>query len=234
MNRTDRLYAMVEELRAAGSTGRTAQRLADRFEVSTRTVKRDVSALQQSGVPVWASAGPGGGYVLDAAATMPPLTFSVAEATAVAVALAASADQPFATDGRTAFTKLLAAMRPEQREAVQELGSKVWLRTGEDGGRAAPARVLEEALRTQVLVHLDYLDRDGTATTGRPVEPLALVRPGPGRWSLLGWCRLRDGGRSFRLDRIVAVRLTNEVVTPRDLDEVFGPAPADAAAVLGG
>lgn len=52
MNRTDRLYAIVEELRSAGAPGRTAERLARRFEVSTRTIKRDVSSLQQAGVPV--------------------------------------------------------------------------------------------------------------------------------------------------------------------------------------
>src|SRR3954468_14886422 len=64
VNRTDRLYAIAEELRAARQP-RTATWLAERFEVTTRTVKRDISALQQAGTPVWAAPGPGGGYVLD-------------------------------------------------------------------------------------------------------------------------------------------------------------------------
>ena len=53
MNRTDRLHALSEELRRAGQHGRTAARLAGWLEVSTRTIKRDVAALQQAGLPVW-------------------------------------------------------------------------------------------------------------------------------------------------------------------------------------
>ncbi|NKY39299.1 HTH domain-containing protein, partial [Cellulomonas septica] len=64
MNRTDRLYAMAEELRRVGPRGTTSARLARLFEVTARTVKRDVSALQQAGLPVVAQAGAGGGYVL--------------------------------------------------------------------------------------------------------------------------------------------------------------------------
>ncbi|CAN5485856.1 YafY family protein [soil metagenome] len=231
MNRTDRLYAIVEELRAAGADGRTAERLAERFEVSTRTVKRDVSALQQAGVPVWATAGPGGGYALDASATMPPLTFTVAEATAVAVALASGADQPFAPDGRTALAKLLGAMSPEGRAAVTELGSRLWLRPGDADGRPDAARPLDEALRRQVVVKLDYVDGEDRQTVGRPVEPLALARTG-GHWTLLGWCRLRDGGRWFRLDRITAVHLPTTGFEERDLLEVFGTPPPDVRTVL--
>ena len=78
MNRTDRLYAIAEELRSAGAGGRTSAWLARRFEVSGRTVKRDVASLQQAGVPIWAEAGPGGGYVLDARATLPPLGMTAA------------------------------------------------------------------------------------------------------------------------------------------------------------
>lgn len=66
MNRTDRLYALREELRRAGSVGRTADRLAETFEVSVRTVKRDISTLQHGGFPVWAQPGPGGGYAVTA------------------------------------------------------------------------------------------------------------------------------------------------------------------------
>ncbi|WCO67040.1 WYL domain-containing protein [Iamia majanohamensis] len=240
MNRTDRLYALTEELRRAGPAGRTSAQLADRFEVAARTIKRDVTALQEAGVPIWATAGPGGGYALDPAATLPPLTFSAREATALAVALALSRDLPFAPDGRTALTKLLGAMRPEDREAAAALGGRVLYRSAHgaeaDGSplrppRPAAARVVDEAIRDQVVVVLDYTDADGRSTERRPVEPLTYALTGE-RWYLLGWCRRRRGGRWFRLDRIDRAVLTTERVAPRDLEEVFGPVPAGVGPVV--
>src|ERR1043166_5072212 len=71
MNRTDRLYALVEELRARAPRFMRASELAERFEVTTRTIERDLLALQEAGVPIWAQPGPGGGYSLDVEATLP-------------------------------------------------------------------------------------------------------------------------------------------------------------------
>jgi predicted DNA-binding transcriptional regulator YafY len=229
MNRTDRLYAIVEELRRASPAGRTAAQLAAHFEVAARTIKRDISSLQQSGVPIWATAGPGGGYALDAGATLPPLTFSAGEATAIALALAAQPDQPYALDGRSALTKVLGAMTPTARESAAALGARVWLH--DDGTERAPtARVIDEALRTGVVVVIDYVDRDGNETERRPVEPMTFART-RGHWFLLAWCRTRRGGRWFRLDRITAAQLTAQRFEPRDLTEVFGPPPVDAAPI---
>lgn len=246
MNRTDRLYAIAEELRRAGPRGRTGAELAQRFVVATRTIKRDVTALQESGLPVWATAGPGGGYVLDEAATLAPLAFSAREATAIAVALALGRALPFAPEGRAALTKVLDAMRPEDRAAAEALGGRVWVRprTGDgkdrsgDGGdrsgrmrpgvRPPAARVVDEAIRDQVVVVIDYTDREGRTSQRRPVEPLTYALDGD-QWFLLGWCRRRRAGRWFRLDRIDRAVLTAEHVAPRDLAEVFGEVPPDAA-----
>src|SRR5215211_7403000 len=79
VNRTDRLYAIVEVLRATAPRARTARQLAERFEVSARTIERDISALQQSGVPIWATPGPGGGYSVDPEMTLPPLNLTADE-----------------------------------------------------------------------------------------------------------------------------------------------------------
>jgi predicted DNA-binding transcriptional regulator YafY len=59
VNRTDRLYALVDELRAVAPRARTARQMAARFEVSVRTIERDLGALQQAGVPIYATPGPG-------------------------------------------------------------------------------------------------------------------------------------------------------------------------------
>lgn len=94
MNRTDRLYALVEALRTVAPRPRTAQQLAARFEVSVRTVERDLGALLEAGVPILTRTGPGGGYALDKAHTLPPVNFTPDEATALAIAPARPARCP--------------------------------------------------------------------------------------------------------------------------------------------
>jgi len=231
VNRTDRLYAIAEELRAAGPAGRTSGWLARRFEVVARTVKRDVTALQESGLPIWAQPGPGGGYVLDAAATLPPLNLTAAEATAVALALAAMPQLPFAPDGRSALTKILAAMTEEERARARTLGERLWIRDRRGPvARPAVAGLLDDAVRRGVVTVLDYVDKKGTSTRRRAVEPMALAANG-GHWFLLAWCRRRRAGRWFRLDRIEAAYLTTELAPSRDLHETFGQPPEDAGPI---
>src|SRR5690349_9423227 len=107
MNRTDRLYAMVEELRAIAPRPRSARWLAAHFEVSARTVERDIGALQESGVPIYAETGRTGGYVLDKSRTLPPVNVTPAEAVAIAVALRRLDGTPFADAARSALQKLV-------------------------------------------------------------------------------------------------------------------------------
>ncbi|PPH51325.1 transcriptional regulator, partial [Rathayibacter sp. AY1D7] len=110
MNRTDRLYGLVEELRAVSPRPRSARRLAERFEVSVRTIERDLSALQQAGLPIWAEPGRTGGYVIDASATLGPAGFTVEEAVAVLIGLSALQRSPFRQAALTAARKTLAVL----------------------------------------------------------------------------------------------------------------------------
>jgi predicted DNA-binding transcriptional regulator YafY len=106
MNRIDSLYALVEELRAAGQRGRTARQLARHFEVSVRTIERDLSALGQAGVPLATRQGRTGGYTLDRSMSLPPLNFTPREAAAVAVALSRSEHVLFKKDARSAVKRI--------------------------------------------------------------------------------------------------------------------------------
>src|SRR3954462_1929508 len=124
MNRTDRLYALVEEPRARAPRTMRAVELAERFSVATRTIERDLLALQEAGVPIWAQPGPGGGYGLNADTTLPPLNLTPAEAAAMATALAASGATPFAEAGRSALQKLSAVMAAAPRDAASMLVSR--------------------------------------------------------------------------------------------------------------
>ena len=226
MNRTDRLHALSEELRRAGPRGRTAAQLAGWLEVSTRTVKRDVAALQQVGLPVWAQSGPGGGYVLDAVATLAPVNLTPAQAVAVATALATQPGAPYAADGRVALEKVLDVMPPADRRRAEELGARVWIRDADPTSAATTvSSSLGEALATRRVLVLDYSDASGRSTRRR-VEPHLLARTGD-RWYLLGWCRRRQAPRWFRFDRIRAAHLTKEPVVERDA-AIFGIPPPDA------
>lgn len=229
MNRTERLYAIVEALRAAGPAGRTSRQLAEQLEVSVRTIKRDMAGLAEAGVPLQAEEGRGGGYALARQAALPPLSFTPGEATAIAVALAADRELPFLREGRTALDKVLSAMTREQRDEAKDIARRVWTLVPPTLGPST-ARVLDEAFRHRVVVVLDYVDGQGALTRGRPVEPMAFARAA-GHWHLLAWCRFRHAGRWFRLDRVRGARLTRERAPERDLGEVFGEPPREAQPV---
>src|SRR4051794_37063204 len=108
MNRTDRLYAIAEELRVVAPRPRSARWLADRFEVSVRTIERDISALQQAGTPIWAEQGRTGGYCLDPLRTLPPLNFTASEAVAMGIAMESMVGTPFQQAAQSAMRKLVA------------------------------------------------------------------------------------------------------------------------------
>ncbi|MFI5792197.1 helix-turn-helix transcriptional regulator [Streptomyces sp. NPDC051677] len=220
MNRTDRLYALVEELRAAAPSPRSARTLARRFEVSVRTVERDLAALQQSGVPVYAEPGRSGGYVLDRQSTLPPLTITPAEATALAVGLHALGGTPFAADARSALHKVLAVLPERQRAAAAEMTGRVRLLVPAAGearsaGPVVPAP-LREALTAGRVLRLQYVDAGG-AVSGRDVEPVGFLG-GDEHWYLAAWCRMREAPRGFRLDRIRAVEALDERIPERHVN----------------
>ena len=213
MNRTDRLYAIVEELRAVAPRPRSGRWLARRFEVSTRTVERDIGALQQAGVPVYAEPGRVGGYVVDRTTTLPPLNVAPAEAVAIAVALRELDGTPFHAAARSALRKLVAVMPTGAAAAAHELAGRVHL-MNRGSPRPVPALVAEALAARRVLL-IEYGDRAGS-TTVRRVEPLGYIG-NPTHWYLVGWCRLRQAIRAFRTDRITRVTATDEMAPERQL-----------------
>jgi predicted DNA-binding transcriptional regulator YafY len=219
MNRTERLYALVEELRARAPRLMRAAEAARRFEVSTRTIERDLLALQEAGVPIWAQPGPGGGYSLNVEATLPPLNLTPTEAAAVATALAATRAMPFAEAGRSALTKLTAVMAATPKDTAARLVRHIRVVQGPGGPDSPIAETIQRALLDGVAMELSY--RDGhERETVRVVEPVGVFSTHHG-WYLAAWCRLRDEPRSFRLDRISRAHLTAEPVASRPLDAVL-------------
>ncbi|MFZ7087564.1 helix-turn-helix transcriptional regulator [Curtobacterium sp. RRHDQ10] len=206
MNRTDRLYGLVEELRAAAPRPRSARRLADRFEVSVRTIERDLAALQESGLPIWAEPGRTGGYVIDASATLGPAGFTPDEALAVLIGLGTLRHSPFRHAAHTAARKTLAVMPDRDAARASALASRVHFLEREEQP-SAPAE-FAAALRADRVVRLRYADAAGSESV-RDVEPLGSIGK-DGQWYLIAWCRLRDGVRAFRADRMRSIEVTDE------------------------
>jgi predicted DNA-binding transcriptional regulator YafY len=213
VNRTDRLYALVEELRAISPRPRSAHWLARRFEVSARTVERDISALQQSGVPIYAEPGRTGGYCLDKARTLPPVNLTPAEAVAMAYALQQLDGTPFQEAAGSGLRKVVAAMQTDDVRAAEEIAGRVHLVSSPE--RPRMPRLVADALSSRRVLRISYGDRAG-ATTVREIEPLAYVG-GTTYWYLVAWCRMRQSIRAFRTDRINVVTVTAEVPPPREL-----------------
>jgi predicted DNA-binding transcriptional regulator YafY len=222
VNRTDRLYALVEELRAAAPGRRSAKRLAARFEVSTRTIERDIAALQGAGVPIWADAGRTGGYTIDAGHTLPPLGLTLDEALAITIGLGSLARSPFRDAAASAARKVSAVMSAEDARRTALVAGRVQLLEDE---RERPPVALATALRGNSVIRLRYRDAQGRVTT-REVEPLGYIGKGQD-WYLVAWCRKRQGVRAFRGDRVLEAMATGEKPPARgiraeDLDIPYG------------
>lgn len=222
VRRSERLHALFETLRRQGPRGRTAEWLAAEFGVSVRTIKRDLDALEIGGAPIWSRPGPGGGYGLAGGASLPPVTLSPAQAMSLMAAVAAAADAPYADLARAAVRKVVDVLDPGVRERAERLAGRVWVDAPSPPSRAVRS-ALEQGMTDQLVVRIHYLDSEGALTT-RDVEPM-LFGSRSGQWHLIGWCRLRDGVRWFRLDRVQRARLTKVPCGDHTIDEIGPPPP---------
>lgn len=229
VKRSERLHALAEMLRRQGSRGCTAERLATEFGVSVRTVKRDLAALEHSGAPIWSRPGPGGGYGLAGGASLPPVNLTSAQAVSLLAAVSAAPDAPYADLAAAAVRKILDVLDPRTRDRAQQLADRVWVDVPSPPNRAIRSP-LEQGMTDQRTVRIRYAAGGGAPTT-REVEPV-LFASRNGYWYLIGWCRLRDAMRWFRLDRIEHAVVTSARCGEHTIDEVGAP-PATARPVHG-
>jgi len=179
--------------------------LADRLEVSGRTVRRDIDRLRELGYPVESLTGPAGGYRLAAGTAMPPLLLDDDEAIAIAVGLRTAARASVTGIEETslrALVKLEQVLPAHLRRRVQALGSATMTLGGTGGPTADPQALtlIAAACRDRERVRFGYRARDDTASR-REVEPHSLVNVGR-RWYLVAWDCGRSDWRTFRVDRL--------------------------------
>jgi predicted DNA-binding transcriptional regulator YafY len=178
--------------------------LAERLDVSPRTIRRDVERLRALGYPVQSLTGPAGGYRLHAGTAMPPLLLDEEEAIAIAVGLSTAARASVTGIEETAIralVKLEQVLPAHLRRRVAALGSAT-VASPAGGPTVDPQDLttIAAACRDFQGLRFAYSSRDGTETR-RDVEPHALVNLGR-RWYLVAWDRQRDDWRTFRVDRI--------------------------------
>ena len=197
--------------------------LADRLQVSERTVRRDVERLRDLGYPVHATRGTDGGYRLGAGAAMPPLLLDDDEAVAVAVGLRTAARSPVAGIEETsvrALAKLEQVLPPRVRHRVGAVADyTVPIPPDAPAPEIDPTELttLATACRDNMRLRFAYRSHDATVTD-RSVEPHRLVSWGR-KWYLVAWDNSRDDWRTFRVDRITTRTPTGPRFTPRELPD---------------
>lgn len=203
MRRADRLFQIVQILRARRLT--TASHLAERLQVSERTIYRDMQDLSLSGVPIMGEAGVG--YALKKGYDLPPLMFDYDEVEALVIGArmaAAWGSAPLAKAANEALEKI-AAVLPEPKRSVIEstrIFAPDFALSAEQSRRFEAVR---RAIRARRVLQYDYQDEAGKASQ-RDARPLALYYWGR-TWTLAAWCELRKDFRNFRLDRIANIRM---------------------------
>jgi predicted DNA-binding transcriptional regulator YafY len=203
MRRADRLFHTVQLIR--GRRLSTASYLAQRLEVSERTVYRDVAALQAQGVPIEGEAGVG--YRMGAGFELPPLMFSQDEARALVAAVRiaqAWLDPLLATNAEAALGRVLSVLPSGTRAAAESLVIMA-PPVGPEPGEQHKLQVLREAAQNRCKVQVQYRDANERASS-RVLRPLGCFYWGK-VWTLAAWCESRQDFRNFRIDRMEELKL---------------------------
>jgi len=208
LKRISRLTAIQTQLQAKRLV--TAPQLAERFQVSVRTIYRDLKTLEQAGVPIRVHEGKGFGIM--EGYKLPPIMFSEDEANALITAeklVYQNKDASFIKHYTEAITKIKAVLGDKLRDKVDMLGSRTYFGFNQQQQRSSDLlSTLQLALTHHRLTKIDYKDEKANCTQ-RLVEPFALLHTDE-NWLLLGYCRLRQAYRFFRLDRIAKFTLLDE------------------------
>jgi predicted DNA-binding transcriptional regulator YafY len=202
MNRIDRLTGMI--LLLQGQRVITAEQIAAHYEISVRTVYRDLSALGEAGVPIIAEAGVG--YSLMRGYHMPPVMFTADEAAALFMSGEVTdqvADDSLRQSLRSALLKVRSVLPQEKKDYLHQLRDKVgvWFRRSGDEMRRESLMPIQDAIVRRRCLRIGYNTANRGAITDRVVEPLGLVFY-TRQWHLIAWCQLRGEVRDFRLDRM--------------------------------
>lgn len=193
--------------------------LAERLEVSPRTVRRDVDRLRELGYRIGATKGPDGGYRLAAGSELPPLLFDDEQAVAIAVALQSVPSSGVDID--EAASRALATVRQVMPSRLRHRVDGIRFSGAQNSTRVDPAvlEAVSAAVRERRMLRFDYGTHDAPARRTEPQEIVARE----GRWYLVAWDLDAEDWRTFRLDRLRPRIPTGPSFTPRRLPAADAP-----------
>jgi predicted DNA-binding transcriptional regulator YafY len=202
MRRADRLFQIVQYLR--GGRLLTADDLAQRLEVSRRTIYRDIADLMSTGVPIDGEAGVG--YVMRSGYDVPPLMFTNDEIAALVTGarmLRAWGGLDMAIAAEEALIKIQSVLPEHLKTQLGQVQVYSLANPSISDDLRARLDFIETSIRNSFKLALKYSREDGTVSQ-RTLRPLCQLFWGQ-VWTLLGWCELRNDYRSFRIDRIIEI-----------------------------
>lgn len=212
MQRLERLQAILLKLQSRSLV--KAQDLADHFNISLRTVYRDIRALEEAGVPIAAEAGIG--YSLAEGYSLPPVQFSKEEAAALLTGeklLEKLGDVSTNREFKAAMNKIRSVLRNTEKDFLETLEKSMAVYSWRpNAGSEYPNHFIshiQQALVQQQLLQIEYFSLYNNEQSSRKVEPIGLCYIS-GNWHLIAYCRLRKDFRDFRADRIRSLRLLDE------------------------
>ncbi|MFK7925124.1 MAG: helix-turn-helix transcriptional regulator [Bacteroidia bacterium] len=216
MNHLSRLLAILTILKSKRIV--TGTELAKKFEVSLRTIYRDIKKLEESGVPIMTIEGRG--YSIMDGYTVPPIMFDEIEVNALITAeklIAKTNDDSLIKHFGQTLEKIKSVFKSSLQSQGELLDSKMLiLKSKAEEVKSTSLSYIQMAIINFSVIEILYKAKD-KETTFRKIEPLAIYSYNE-RWIVIGWCRLRDDYRAFRLDRIKHFKILEEKFEDRNFD----------------
>lgn len=216
-SRLARLVAILTQLQTKRVI--TAPQLAAKFQVSSRTIYRDMRTLKRAGVPLVTEEGRG--YSLLAGYRLPPVMFTETEANALVTAeklVLANQDASFKHAYQEAIAKVNAVLPGGIKQRVSLLAERIAIEAPPaHAGTSERLATIQLALTAGKVIQLTYQSPQQAQPITRLVEPFGLLNRVGEDWYLIGWCRLRQDYRLFRFDRIQELLLTSELFAAHQL-----------------
>lgn len=211
MNRLDRLTSILTQLQSKRLL--TAAEMAGRFDISVRTIYRDIRTLREAGVPIGEEEGKG--YFLVDGYQLPPVMFSQEEASAlVAIGkmLEFHTDKSLRKNYESALMKIKAVLKPGTKDTLEYLNAMTGI-PNIPTDESEYLSVIQKAIPEHTTVRITYISGRSKEQTEREIQPYALYFTGF-NWSVIGFCTLRNALREFRLERITVLRETGKTFLP--------------------